>query len=125
MAMDDINWMAVVITLLVFWGLIAIIAKAKNRSAIAWILLSLLISPLITLIVIIFMSRVIDEEPPIQYRFTGSAELSNDSYQIYLTKKYGIEKNDVLSKFLIGDKSFSSVNDALEYADSLEKKEIR
>ena len=123
--MDDINWMAVVITLLVFWGLIAIIAKAKNRSAIAWILLSLLISPLITLIVIIFMSRVIDEEPPIQYRFTGSAELSNDSYQIYLTKKYGIEKNDVLSKFLIGDKSFSSVNDALEYADSLEKKEIR
>ena len=119
--MDDADWIVIFIVLAVFWGLIATVAKAKNRSAFAWILLSLIISPLLTLIIIIFMSRVPEEVPRVEYQFSGEQELSNDSYQLYLTKKYAIEKNDVLSKYIVGENSFADVSSALSYAHNMEK----
>jgi ribosomal protein L40E len=67
------------------------------------------------------MSRVPEEDPRFQYQFTGEPELSNDSYQLYLTKKYAIEKNDVLSKYIVGENSFPDVSSALSYAHNLEK----
>jgi len=52
--------------------------------------------------------------------FSGERNLTNDSYKIYLVKKYKIEKNDVLSKFVCSDRLFESIDQALEFADSLE-----
>lgn len=46
--------------------------------------------------------------------------LSNDAYKIYLVKKYEIEKNDVLAKFICNDRLFATVDEALEFAHSLE-----
>lgn len=119
--MSDGEWVGFIVVLVVFWGLIAVIAKAKNRSAVAWILLSLLISPLITLVVIIFMGKLQQEIPLVEYEFSGEPNLSNYSYQNYLTKKYSIEKNEVLNKFIVGSDVFLDVNSALKFTHNLEK----
>ena len=47
-------------------------------------------------------------------------DLTNDAYKIYLVKKYEIEKNDVLSKFICNNRLFATVDEALEFAHSLE-----
>ena len=48
--------------------------------------------------------------------FDKEKHISRDAYIIYLIKKYSIEKNDVLSKFICNNKLFSSLDDALDYA---------
>jgi hypothetical protein len=42
--------------------------------------------------------------------------LSDDEYQIYLVKKYNVEKNDVLGKYIVVGKSYESVAEALSVA---------
>jgi hypothetical protein len=53
--------------------------------------------------------------------FSGDKSLDNDSYLIFLTKKYAIEKNGVLDKFICAEKLFNNIEEALGYADELEK----
>jgi hypothetical protein len=52
--------------------------------------------------------------------FDGEMDLNNDSYKIYLVKKYEIEKNNALEKFICKDRLFDSIIEALEYADKQE-----
>lgn len=40
-------------------------------------------------------------------------DLKDDEYQIYLVKKYSIEKNDALGKIICNGKLFSNIEDAL------------
>jgi len=54
-------------------------------------------------------------EPP------EARDTSQDEYRIWLTSKYEISKNDALDKIVCQDKLFETVDDALLYADSLEK----
>jgi uncharacterized membrane protein YhaH (DUF805 family) len=53
--------------------------------------------------------------------FVGEKDFTNDAYKIYLTKAYQIEKNDTLGKFVCTERLFSTVDEALVYADHLEK----
>lgn len=53
--------------------------------------------------------------------FVGEKDFTNDAYKIYLTKAYQIEKNDTLGKFVCTERLFSTVDEALVYADYLEK----
>ncbi len=53
---------------------------------------------------------------PSKSNWSKERNLSSDEYQIYLVKKYGIEKNDVLGKFIADGKSYESVTDALAAA---------
>lgn len=46
----------------------------------------------------------------------GERDLSNKEYQIFLVKKYDIEKNDVLSIFIADGKSYETIADALSAA---------
>ena len=55
--------------------------------------------------------------------FDGEKNLENNSYPLYLVKKYRIEKNDVLNKFVLNDKAYETIIDCLKIADQLEKKE--
>ena len=55
--------------------------------------------------------------------FSGETNLSNDAYKIFLTKKYLIEKNEALGQFILQDKLFSTIDEALEYANNLEIEE--
>ncbi len=52
--------------------------------------------------------------------YAGDASLNNDSYIIFLTRKYAIEKNDVLGQYICRDKLFPSLDDVLNFADELE-----
>lgn len=48
--------------------------------------------------------------------FIGDADLTNDAYKLFLVKKYAIEKNDALSKFVLNERLFDSISDALRFA---------
>ena len=50
--------------------------------------------------------------------FNGSKDLTNDAYVIFLTKKYDIEFNKTLQQYIIDNKLFETINDALKYADN-------
>lgn len=47
-------------------------------------------------------------------------DLSNTRYKVWLIDAYGIEKNEVLGEFLCGEKSFETVDEALEFAHAKE-----
>ena len=56
--------------------------------------------------------------------YAGERDVSNDSYRIYLGKKYGIEKNTTFEKFTVGDRVFDDLNSAVEYCHALEEVEL-
>lgn len=95
--------------------LVAGIAWLKNRSVATWLISALIFSPLITFLIIIFMSGVE------KYEYTGEATLNNEAYKIYLTKQYHIEKIETIGKFQSQDKTFDKVYDALRYAQSIDR----
>ena len=53
--------------------------------------------------------------------FVGIKSIDNDAYKIYLVKKYCIEKNMALGKFIVGDKLFNSIEEALSYASGVDE----
>jgi hypothetical protein len=52
--------------------------------------------------------------------FDGDKSLENDSYKIYLVKKYGIEKNEALGKIICQGKLFEDTEQALQHAAELD-----
>ena len=52
--------------------------------------------------------------------FSGEKDLTNDTYQLYLVEKYQIKKNDTLNKYVLNDKPYNELKDALEAAHNLE-----
>jgi hypothetical protein len=54
-------------------------------------------------------STAITNENP----WESSRDLNNSEYQIYLVKKYGIEKNEALGKIVVGSKTYSTIEEAL------------
>jgi hypothetical protein len=55
--------------------------------------------------------------------FSGEPDLSNDSYILHLVKKYSIEKNEVLGKFVLNQKLYDSIDEALKVGNLLDKAE--
>lgn len=51
-------------------------------------------------------------------------DLKDDSYRIYLQRKFLIERSFVFDKIICGDKLFESLEDALDYAHQLDAKAI-
>ena len=102
------------------------IAKLRNRSFIAWFLISIFLSPLISIIILLVIKPgevETEHEAPETFTYTGEPNTSNDSYNLYLSKQYKIEKNEVLGKFIIGDQSFPDVASALKHAQELDIKQ--
>ena len=50
-------------------------------------------------------------------------DLSSDSYRLYLGKKYDIQRNDLFQQFECKEKLFESLDEAMVFADELEKQE--
>lgn len=50
--------------------------------------------------------------------YEGDRRLDDASYQLYLVKKFDIEKNNTLEAYVVGNKKFGSLDDALRYAHS-------
>jgi hypothetical protein len=53
--------------------------------------------------------------------FSGDPVLENDSYKIFLTNKYSIQKNDALGKYILLEKLFDSIDEALKFAAASEE----
>jgi len=65
--------------------------------------------------------RALRETPrAAKFSFSGEADLSNDSYILYLTKKFDIQKNDVLNKYVVGEGLYSTLDNALEKCHQLD-----
>ena len=52
-----------------------------------------------------------------QKNFEGEMNIASAPYQLYLTRKFAIEKNDTLGKFVIGDDVFDTLEQSLVEAD--------
>lgn len=52
--------------------------------------------------------------------FNGTPAITNDSYRLFLTRKYEVRRNDVLGRYVVGSESFDELETALIRADSLE-----
>lgn len=52
--------------------------------------------------------------------FNGIAYLENDAYKIYLTKRYDINFNNALNKYISSDKLFDNIDEALAYAKEID-----
>lgn len=122
--------------IVLFWfGLaiaVGVLASNRGRSGFTWFLISAVISPLLGFIFVLVMENlsakqvvVIHADSPskevaLEGDYRGAPELSNDSYKIYLTKRYGIQKNDVLGQYVIDEKLFSDIDSAIEFAHARE-----
>ena len=62
----------------------------------------------------------VDPEQESKLTYRGEPNLENDSYVLFLAKKYAIEKNDLLGKYVLNDSLYSSLDEALKMADGLE-----
>jgi len=66
-------------------------------------------------------STKVEQQSKLSY--TGESNLENDSYILFLVKKYAIEKNDVLGKYVLNEKLYPSIDEALKVGDELEQAE--
>lgn len=104
-----------------FCIVVAIVARSKGRSGIAWFFISFLISPLLSLILVLVLKPAEVEVVVEEVGFDGSRDLNDDAYKLFLSKKYDIQKNDVFGKFVCREKMFPSIEEALAYAHQLEQ----
>ena len=68
-------------------------------------------------------SPVATESAKVELIFSGQPNLGNDSYVLFLVKKYAIEKNDVLGKYVLNEKLYASIDEALQVGKELEQAE--
>jgi hypothetical protein len=57
-------------------------------------------------------------------KFEGEANISLPAYQLYLTRKFNIEKNSTLEKYIIGDQVYNHLDEALSASDVMYKMEL-
>lgn len=120
---------AIFLTWLVFSIIVAVAANARNRSAFGWFFIAIIISPLLALILVLVMKpassqdykKYTPQKSIDTITYDGDQDITHDKYQLYLTKKYSIERNSTLEKFIINDEIFPSLEEAFKHADSIEK----
>ncbi len=52
--------------------------------------------------------------------FSGQRELTSDPYRLWLAGAYSIERNEVFDRFVIGEQTFATLEEALAQAHALE-----
>ena len=109
---------------IIFCIVVAIIARSKGRSGIAWFFISFLISPLLSLILVLVLKPAEVEVIVEEVGFDGSRDLDNDAYKLFLSKKYNIQKNDVFDKFVCQEKMYPTIAEALIYAHDIEQQAV-
>lgn len=56
--------------------------------------------------------------------FTGDRDLSSDAYRMWLAKAYAVSRNDVFERFVMGESTFASLDEALAAAHVQEQAKI-
>lgn len=63
--------------------------------------------------------------PSAGVEFEGERDLSSDGYRLWLANKYGIARNDVFDRFVMGEQTFENLDDALLSAHASEQEKRR
>ena len=112
-----LGWAGLIIAIL---GIILLIGGFRNDDNIS---LYIGIGLLIAGGYMKYLSRhAVTVENPIKIKksFSGNKNLDDESYELYLVEKYSIKKNDTLNKFVLNDKPYSDLKEALKVAHNLE-----
>jgi hypothetical protein len=130
-----------VIQAITFGFFCSYIAKEKGRDPGNWFLLGLCFS-ILAVLALIAVPKVEDKKSSVDRlpstrpdeslqncEFIGERNISSPTYQLFLTRRFGIEKNSTLEKFVIGGAVFNTLEDSLREADccyvrELEKDEL-
>lgn len=99
------------------------VAKNKGISQRTGVLFGLFLGP-IGLIIVALLSPASTSRVPPSAQFSGDRDLNGDKYQLWLTQKYDITRNDTLGRYVVADKSFATLEEALRRADHLEHQRI-
>lgn len=116
-------WLFVIIGSLIFGFVGMAIADHKNASKPAGFWLGFFLWP-IGLVIAALLGppataqkvEAASRKKPTKLDDAIEPDLSNARYKVWLIEAYGIEKNEVLGEFVCGEKSFKSVDEALEFA---------
>lgn len=63
--------------------------------------------------------------PALPTSFRGERDLTNDSYRLWLAKSYDIQRNDVFDKFVMDERTFDNLDDALASAHGRDEAQIQ
>jgi hypothetical protein len=128
---------------LVFAFFCGYIAEEKGRSSGTWFLLGFFFS-IVAVLALVAVPRIDSPahapstggeggfSPPdmqvqpsdLPQEFLGRREISLPAYQLFLTKRFEIERNKTLEVFTIGDQVFETIEGALLQADSMYSDEL-
>lgn len=120
-------WIIILLVAGLGFGVVGVlIAAHKNASTTAGFWLGALLGP-IGLVIVALLGPVAAPGAPqpsaTPREFAGAPDLANDGYRLWLTGRFGIQKNDVLGKYVVGERLFSTVDDALEHCRELDEAE--
>ena len=124
------------IGLLVFAGLITgfigMLLGMFVEKALAGFWLGAFLGPIGWIIVFLLPRELQEEESSLNHQdrlinpiipTSVKGDLDSDSYILYLGKKYDIQRNDLFQQFECKEKLFESLDEAMVFADELEKQE--
>lgn len=95
------------------------IAKNKGVTQSTGFWLGFFLGP-IGLIIVALLNPSSVRRINVSDQFDGDRDLLSDRYQLWLTKKYDIQRNDTLGRYVVGDESFINLEEALKDADRRE-----
>jgi hypothetical protein len=128
----EVFLVAGLIQAVIFGAFCSFIAGQKNRSKSNWFFLGFFFSILAVLALIAIpktellinkkIYSTLDNSKNYYIKkeelYEGEANIEIPSYQLFLTKRFNIEKNQTLDKFVIEKNVFDTLKDALQYADN-------
>ena len=59
--------------------------------------------------------------PPV---FDGERDIQSDAYRLWLSQRYEIQRNEVFDRFVVGQQTFESLEDALSSAHAIEERKV-
>lgn len=102
---------------LAFGFFCAYIAREKGRGQGNWFLLGFLFSFLAVLALVAIPRREVGDGETTakknRFEYRGVLDVADPSYQLFLTRKFAIEKNQTLDVYVIGNEVFQTLNAAL------------
>ena len=114
--------------------LCGVIAGSKNRDVAGWAILGFLLGlfALIAAVGVVPLPKVVPlgDAGPSDVKggepkpFDGERALSSDPYRLWLADRYSIQRNDIFNSFVVGDRMFQELEQALSYAHSQELEAI-
>lgn len=124
--MDNLNnfdWSTFFIFYAIFMVAVIFLANVKNRCVGCWFFGAVVTSPFVCTTILLFLSKLSKDNvgtPTQSIDYQGEKNLNNDSYLIYLTKKYKVEFNSGLNKFVCDEKLFTTSEEALAHAHEID-----